>query len=436
VFQGRKGSRLVVLAAFACALLAPTSALAEDITAGEPTDEYGTGAGCSLREAVQTANTDTNFGGCTQVGGATEADNILLTQATYVLTRDAMADAGPDNSTADLDVVTDPLSLEGFNSSGPSTIDGDSEDVDAGTVDDRVIEVHPSVADGPAEDFGFSGLIIRDGATTGAGGGLLINGPPGAGEDFSIGIGLATFTGNTAGSGGAIENSQSAGAIDDDMLADVRISDSTISGNSATGSGGGLTTTGPGVPTTRLENVTITNNTADSNSAGGGDGGGLATVLDSAAIVLQNTILAGNNDASPSGTVAPDCNEFGGGIGSVTNNLIGNGINCDYDGDVSDIVGVPPGLAGLALIPGAGLSTVLAHDLLPGSPARDTGNPEPIDSVPESCGPLAQNFGPRPIDGNGDGVARCDIGSVEADPVPPAGSATAPLTSATPPKTV
>ena len=55
-----------------------------------------------------------------------------------------------------------------------------------------------------------------------------------------------------------------------------------------------------------------------------------------------------------------------------------NTANCDgmaiATGDVRD---VPAGLAPLALIPGAGLGMVLAHDLLPTSPARDAGNPAP-----------------------------------------------------------
>ncbi len=76
---------------------------------------------------------------------------------------------------------------------------------------------------------------------------------------------------------------------------------------------------------------------------------------------------------------------------------------------------MPAGLAPLALIPGAGLGTVLAHDLTPTSLARDAGNPAPVGGPLGTCEPTAQNFGTRPQG------PRCDIGAVEADVVVPPG---------------
>src|SRR5262249_57075552 len=47
-------------------------------------DENGAGAGCSLREAIATANTNANFGGCT--GAAGGPFTITVPAGTYSLT--------------------------------------------------------------------------------------------------------------------------------------------------------------------------------------------------------------------------------------------------------------------------------------------------------------------------------------------------------------
>ena len=123
--------------------------------------------------------------------------------------------------------------------SGPTTIDGDADDADA--TDDRVIHVHPSVADFAGEDFGATGLVIRGGAPAGFGGGISIvgplDGPPppsGSGEAMTVGLSLITFTANRARAGGG------GGAIYAETAEQVRVINSTISGNNAEGPGGGI----------------------------------------------------------------------------------------------------------------------------------------------------------------------------------------------------
>ena len=84
-------------------LLPPPVAHAAAINVTTTLDEYGAaGAGCSLREAIQAANTDAAFGGCT---AGNSADTINLPAGTYTLTR-----AGVDedsNATGDLDVTSE-----------------------------------------------------------------------------------------------------------------------------------------------------------------------------------------------------------------------------------------------------------------------------------------------------------------------------------------
>ena len=74
--------------------------MARDLGFGE-TDEFGIGASCSLREAIQAANTDAAFGGCSAGGGD---DTITLPAGTYTLT---LLGANDDlNQSGDLDIRT------------------------------------------------------------------------------------------------------------------------------------------------------------------------------------------------------------------------------------------------------------------------------------------------------------------------------------------
>lgn len=412
-----------------CALCAPGLASAVPIEVNITADELSPpdpDTGCSLREAVQAANTDGDFGGCS-AGGHIGFDTINLNHPSYVLTRDGLDN---NNTNGDLDVfdgggdvADENLTIQPgiallMTSPGTATISGDMD----GVMDDRVLEI---IAEPTGDDISLigTGLVLTGGRTPADGGAVNVNDPAAGGESVTASFGLTTFTGNAtsgSGSGGAAANN--AGTL--------LIEESTISGNSATGNGGGVyhaAAVGAGAAETRLENVTITDNRADSDGVGGGDGGGVYGFIPGASLVtpllLYNTIVAGNLDQSAAGTVAPDCFEqpSGAGLFSSNNNLIGNTAGCTINVGAGDVRNVAPGLAGLALIQGAGLNgMVLAHDLLAGSPARDAGSPSPVESGLGSCGMLAQNFGPRPING------RCDIGSVEAAPVPPPGPSATP----------
>lgn len=419
-------SLLAALIAVGGVLLLPGSAPGYVITVTTTADEYtdpGPGTGCSLREAVEVANNATatdpfSFGGCTSANDPFfPLDEIRLPASSYTLTLDGVDDT---NAAGDLDILNEGLNILGQATTGPTTIDGGTSDGD--TVDDRVIDFHPSAADGATEDLGLTGLVITGGTTTGIGGGIRINGPPGVGETITADLSLLTVTGNTATSpGGATPGL--GGGVANQMGEDVDISDSTISGNTAAGSGGGVDTGGGTDPAdTQFENVTVSNNTADSDASDTGSGGGVAVRLAGATGTFYNTIVAGNFDLSAT-TVAPDCNANP--MTSGGYNLVGSLANCTWTTATGDLLGMPAGLAPLALIPGAGLSTVLAHDLVPGSLAREAGNPAPVGGPVGTCGVLAQNFGPRPQG------PRCDIGSVEADFIPPV-AMPAPLVSPPP----
>jgi hypothetical protein len=141
----------------------------------------------------------------------------------------------------------------------------------------------------------------------------------------------------------------------------------TISGNTAGGNGGGISSQNTGDlsgPYT-LTNVTITNNVADSNNpqlfAVGG--GGICN-RDSGTMTLLNTIVAGNIDR---GGRSPDCS---GTINSQGHNLIQSTAGFTIEGDTTgNITGQDPLLGQLADNGGP----TLTHLPLAGSPAIDAG---------------------------------------------------------------
>ena len=64
---------VVVVCVLGTLALSTAPAQAAAIPVNTTTDEFntsGTGTGCSLREAIQAANTDSAFGGCTAGSGA------------------------------------------------------------------------------------------------------------------------------------------------------------------------------------------------------------------------------------------------------------------------------------------------------------------------------------------------------------------------------
>jgi RTX calcium-binding nonapeptide repeat (4 copies) len=180
---------------------------------------------------------------------------------------------------------------------------------------------------------------------------------------------------------------------------DALLTNTTISHNDSASSGGGISMDDADGETT-LANVTVTRNRADSDDEdtgdGGGDGGGI--FVEAGTFTLRNSIVAANTDA---GGEAPDCS---GALTSEDYNLLGLDTSCIAAPGSNDLIGDPtpldPEIKPLADNGGA----TRTHALLPGSPAREAGNPAAPGGAAPSCAGKDQRGVPR-----GD----CDIGAYQ-----------------------
>jgi CSLREA domain-containing protein len=391
--------RRLALLALACLLLTLAPARAATFTVNSTDDAVdatldgtcatSTGA-CTLRAAVQEAN------------ALMGPDVIMLPAGTYVITIPGQDE--DQATTGDIDILDD-VTIIG---AGPSTTIVDGNQLD------RVFDIPNSAR------ITISGLTIR-------------NGNPGQGYPFGGGLSNngvlvlsnVVVSGNTASiNGGGIEN-----------ISDLTLVDSVVTGNTATGAGGGI----DNALTAKLTNTTVSNNTADL-------GGGIENATQD--MTLTNVTVSGNtattqgggienevvatltgvtiaNNAAPSGsglynvsdaTVSyvifantpsgANCTNIGTAHLTSTGHNLDSGSSCGLSGP-GDIVNEDPGLGPLQDNGGA----TPTQALLAGSPAIDTGG---TDCPPPSTD---QRGFTRPADGNGDGVASCDIGAYEANAV-------------------
>ena len=171
--------------------------------------------------------------------------------------------------------------------------------------------------------------------------------------------------------------------------------------------GGGIHNHG----TVRLVNVTITGNHATSTpDASVGGGGGF---YNAGTAELTNVTIARNDATVRAGGIAGLPVTLHNTL--VVNNTGANG-NCQAaevdDGGNLEFPSATCGIPVTARAPIAPLPLNGVFEPLPGSDAIDNG----IGTAPPECVARDQIGGARPLDGNGDGVARCDVGAIEFDP--------------------
>jgi len=274
----------------------------------------------------------------------------------------------------------------------------------------------------------------------------------------SVQLHNSTIGGNHAG-GGANSAGNGGDAVGGGLytfLSDALIDGSTISGNSAAGgtTTAGSTGSGNGGGIYMHGNLTLQNSTISGNSGGGdfsfgggifnesgdttassvtigansvggtnGRGGGYSQNGTNATFTFKNTILARNTAA-----VGPDCYK----LGTFTSggyNLVEDHSDCFFTAATGDQLGLNP-LLGTLQNNGGSTQT---QALLAGSPAIDGGNPAGCKNAQGTTLATDQRGAGffRSRDGNGDKIARCDIGAYElqSDAAPTA----TPTVTGTPP---
>ncbi len=347
-------------------------------------DELNTDGDCSLREAIQAANTNLPVDDC-PVGDAIITDTITFSVSGMITLNGLLNVVGGG-----------PLFIDGANT---ITLSGNG-----------IVQILVNTF---GADLTLEGLSLVDGYSSIYGGGIFNNG--------KIIVNDCTLSGNNAIEGGGISN-----------WYDMRISNSTISGNNATTNGGGIFNRG----TITITNSTFSGNTSDSwggaiynpghmsiensifsenNSplAGGiynGDtlsingstlsgnystwcGGG---ILNDSLLIITNTTLSGNNSESGGAICNSDTL-------TVTNaTLSGNSALSTYGGGIYTFDGnamlantiVANNLSGGDCLIHSGIFTDGGHNLS----SDDTCGLDPANgSIPNTdplLGPLQDNGGP------------------------------------------
>jgi hypothetical protein len=189
---------------------------------------------------------------------------------------------------------------------------------------------------------------------------------------------------------------------------DSQVVNSTITSNSAGYAVGGV----------KAVRTSIISSTITLNRSGLGDvsfiyvGG-----LDVENGIVRDTIVANNLG----GTGYPDWKPLPDRAGSVVSgghNLIGSTAGCTLTAQKSDLLNLDARLGAAAdnggpkAGPDGYLEPLLTHTLLPGSRAIDAWYDGSVGNG-ATCPAFDERGVRRPVDGNGDGIAKCDIGALE-----------------------
>jgi CSLREA domain-containing protein len=270
----------------ACVLALPAIAGAATIKVTTHTDELdGTpDSTCSLREAVQSANSNTAFGGCHKGGG--HSDTITLDGGHYALTIPTTSENL--NANGDLDVDGDKVIFQG-EGAGQSDI--------RTSLADRVVDVHN------ATTVTFQDIQIQGGDVTSLGSGNGRGGGIRADEGGVLTLSRATVYDNKAYIGGGLYMNGPVG-----QPGTLKVKRSLFITNHATGIGGAIDTAGD--TTAKIsKNIIYENTVQDDTDAA--EAGGISNR--GTKMTITDTEFSGNAAMGDTGEAA-----YGGALSNYT----------------------------------------------------------------------------------------------------------------------
>ncbi len=386
--------------------LAVSVAAAATITVDSLTDND---TGCTLREAIVSANADDAAGNDCADGdgddtivfdaGLTLPDAITLTQGEMLISSSlSIQGPGADQLTINANNVSRHFYLRNNQANIIASISGLT--LTAGyTVP---FNFGGSIVN--AEVLNLDRMVLSNNFATGSGGAIYsVN---------QLNINRSALFGNYGyGNGGAVASTD---------FQPSRIANTTLRSNSSSQRGGAIYSGGSNLT---VVNSTISGNTAGNSNGDGSSGGGIATGFSgspSRTITLLNSTLSDNSArefvapqqidirvgqarlvntivAGISAASGPAC--YGGNINASVNTLI-------EDGSCNPTLSGDPMLGSLVNNGGP----TLTQTPLPGSPLIDAGSQTECDGASLV---MDQTGRRRTLDGNDDGTATCDIGAYE-----------------------
>jgi hypothetical protein len=323
-----------------------------------------------MNSRISGNTSDQQGGGLVNFGAGTLKISNVTIEGNYADDRGGGVD---NNATGTVDIDNSTISGNITLQTGGGISNGGAGTV---TVDDSMISFNAAGMNGTSEGGGvhnassgsveISNSTVKGNSAPGGGGGIL-NAAAGA---VAVSSSLIAYNA-TAASGSGLRN---------DSSGTMTVINSTISNNVHTTTGGSVTNVGTGE--TSLSGCTVTANDGENGPAG--------LYQTTGTLSITNTIVAQFG-------LAADCG------GTITT----NGGNLDSDGSCiaassNDFPNENPRLYPLADNGGK----TLTHALHPTSPALDAG-------LNGNCQATDQRGFARPVDGDDDGTAACDIGAFE-----------------------